>query len=191
MRHHNHYHGPRGERLQLRIGGPGFGPMGPGPGFRRGGGGGRGGRRGDVRAAILLLLAQEPMHGYQLIQQIEQRSNGDWKPSPGSVYPTMSALEDEGLIAITQVDGRKTARLTPAGQAHVTAAKATLADPFQTGEEPLGGSLRDVKRQLRLLATAVSQVAAVGSPALIEDAARVLATARADLYRLLAGDGQA
>src|SRR6516225_3154465 len=69
--------------------GPGFGPgFGFGPGGRRGGwrrGGGRG-RRGDVRAAILVLLAERPMHGYEMIQQIAERSNGIWRPSPGSVY---------------------------------------------------------------------------------------------------------
>ncbi|MET0787770.1 MAG: PadR family transcriptional regulator, partial [Cellulomonas sp.] len=81
--------GPRG------FGGPGFGggPGGRGPGRRAG--------RGDIRAAILLLLAEEPMHGYQLIQQIGERSGGTWRPSPGAIYPALNLLEDEGLIAIT------------------------------------------------------------------------------------------
>src|SRR5918993_3205588 len=88
-------------------GGPGFGfgAFGPGPGgpFRPGRGRGR---RGDVRAALLLLLAEEPRNGYQLIQEIERRSDGVWRPSPGSVYPALQQLEDEGLVAPTE-EGRK------------------------------------------------------------------------------------
>ena len=125
--------GPRGRGGQGA--GRGFGPgvrPGFGPGLRpaalvasapagrgergRGRRGGRGGR-GDVRAAILTLLAEQPMHGYQLIQQITERSGGVWTPSPGSVYPALSQLEDEGLVTFERVDGRKTASLTDAGRA--------------------------------------------------------------------------
>src|SRR5688572_30368032 len=75
-------------------------------------------RRGDVRAAILDVLAVEPLNGYQVIQQIAERSGGAWRPSPGSVYPTISQLEDEGLITADQERGR-TLRLTPEGEAYV------------------------------------------------------------------------
>ena len=78
--------------------GPGGGPFGPGHGHHHGRGGRRGGRRGNVRAAILALLNERPMHGYEMIQELDQRTGGVWRPSPGSVYPTLQLLEDEGLI---------------------------------------------------------------------------------------------
>ncbi len=84
--------------------GRGRGPFGPG-GPRRGGRA----RRGDVRAAILALLGETPMHGYQIIQELETRSNGLWRPSPGSVYPTLQLFVDEGLV--TRLRRRRQARL--------------------------------------------------------------------------------
>src|SRR5699024_5639742 len=97
-------------------GGPGRGgPDGPGSG-RRGHGhpGGRRANRGDVRAAVIHLLAEEPMHGYQIIREIEQRSDGAWKPSAGSVYPSLQLLADEGLLTVEEDAGRKTYSLTEA-----------------------------------------------------------------------------
>jgi hypothetical protein len=97
------------------FGGPGFGGFGPGggkfgfgPGSRRGGprGGGRS-RRGDVRAANLNLLTDRPMHGYEMIQEINERSQQLWKPSPGSIYPTLQLLVDEGLLVATESEGSK------------------------------------------------------------------------------------
>jgi DNA-binding PadR family transcriptional regulator len=111
--------GPFGPGFQ-----PGFGGFGPGRGgfgfdpragfgFGFGGGprgrrgGGRRGKRGDVRAAILVLLADRAMHGYEMIQEISDRSGGLWRPSPGSVYPTLQLLVDEGLIVGTESEGSK------------------------------------------------------------------------------------
>src|SRR5918911_4008201 len=120
-------HHPRGG---FGPGGPGFGPGGPGgpgfgPGGRHGGRGGRPGRgragRGDVRAAVLALLATEPMHGYQLMQAIAERSGGRWTPSPGAIYPTINQPEDEGLVTVTAESGRKLVTLTDAGREHVAA----------------------------------------------------------------------
>src|SRR4029079_16731955 len=89
--------GPRGRR-------PGFGPGGFGPEFGPGRGP-RGGRnRGDVRTAVLVLLAEQARHGYDLMRAIEERSGGIWSPSPGSIYPTLQALEDEGLITFATVE---------------------------------------------------------------------------------------
>jgi len=97
---HDHDHGHRGRPPF----GPGFGPFGfGGPFFGRGPKVGR----GDVRAAILVLLAEEPMHGYQVIQELAERSGGVWRPSPGSIYPTLQLLEDEGLIRGTEEDGKR------------------------------------------------------------------------------------
>ena len=103
-----------------------------GPPFGRGGpfgaffGDGHGGfprgpraRRGDVRAAALLLLAEEPRNGYQIMQEIEKRSGGVWRPSPGSVYPALAQLEDEGLIRVDEQEGRRSYTLTDIGHAYV------------------------------------------------------------------------
>ena len=124
---HNHQRGPatrspRGTRefgpgFDSEFGGMGFGPGFGGPDRRRGRR--RGGRGGDVRAAVLLLLADGPRHGYQLIQDIAERSSGVWTPSPGSVYPVLQQLEDEGLITIERIEGRNTATLTADGQTYV------------------------------------------------------------------------
>jgi len=76
-------------------------------------------RRGDVRTALLLLLDEGPRNGYQLMQEIENRSGGAWRPSPGSVYPALSQLEDEGLVRAEEQDGRRTFVLTEAGKAYV------------------------------------------------------------------------
>ncbi|MCW4353203.1 PadR family transcriptional regulator [Hoyosella sp. YIM 151337] len=148
------------------------------------------GKRGDVRAAVLLLLAESPMHGYQLIQEIEERSGGEWKPSPGSIYPTLSALEDEGLLVIERVEGRKTARLTDAGTEHVTSQHDKLGDPFAAVAGGADGATqaRDLRELARLLHAAARQVAAVGTADQYTEAARILTEARKALYRLLAED---
>src|SRR5271163_5095298 len=100
---------PRGE-----FGGPPFGRMGH-PGGPRGRG--RRARRGDIRTAALLLLAEEPRNGYQIMQEVQERSGGLWSPSPGSVYPALQQLEDEGLIRTQEGDGRKLFAITDEGRA--------------------------------------------------------------------------
>src|ERR1700723_2579789 len=116
-RHHGFGgHGPRGEDFGgFPFGGegPGFGPG--GPRWR----GGRKARRGDIRTAALLLLAEEPRNGYQIMQEVQERSEGAWSPSPGSVYPALAQLEDEGLIRSQETDGRKLFHITDAGRAAV------------------------------------------------------------------------
>src|SRR3954466_14998653 len=106
-----------------------------------GGGGGGGGRvsRGDVRAAGLALLAEQPMHGYQIIHEIEERSNGSWKPSPGSVYPTLQLLADEGLITAEEANGKKTYSLTDAGRAEAETSGSRSAPWESTGMGGMGG----------------------------------------------------
>src|SRR3978361_201908 len=112
------------------------------PGHHRGGGRGRA-PRGDVRAAVLLLLAEEPMHGYQLMQAIAERSGGRWAPSPGAIYPTISQLEDEGLVTVTADAGRKLVTLTDAGREHLAARTEASADPFAGfGTAGAGSDLR-------------------------------------------------
>ena len=113
--HLNHENGDRfaGHRSHHPRGGR---PMPPEGGSRRRHGGRGRAPRGDVRAAVLLLLAEEPMHGYQLMQAISERSGGRWTPSPGAIYPTINQLEDEGLVSVTADSGRKLVTLTDAGR---------------------------------------------------------------------------
>src|ERR1700694_557535 len=113
-------HGPRHHRHRGFGGGPeGFGGFGFGPGGPRGRGRGRKARRGDIRTAALLLLAEEPRNGYQIMQEVQERSDGVWSPSPGSVYPALQQLEDEGLIRSVETDGRKLFELTDAGRTYL------------------------------------------------------------------------
>ncbi|WP_371828973.1 PadR family transcriptional regulator [Rhodococcoides kyotonense] len=187
-------HRGRGGRGWGRGFGPGgFGPGGPGgfgPGGDLGRGRGRGGRgrRGDVRSAVLLLLAESPMHGYELIQQIAAKSDGAWKPSPGSIYPALSQLEDEGLVLIEKVDGRKTARLTEQGVAFVEEHRTELGAPWDDVRSSVGGDAIDLRGLIGQLMGAAGQVAAVGTPDQVKAASDVLADARRRLYRILAED---
>jgi DNA-binding PadR family transcriptional regulator len=187
----DHRGGPRGGRSGSEFESPDFDDgerHGPGP--HRGGGGRRRHRaRGDVRAAILLLLEEQPRHGYDLIQEITERSAGSWTPSPGSIYPTLQILEDEGLVAIENVDGRKMGSLTPTGTAHVDANRAALGTPWSTAGD-VGPDLA-IRKEILALKDAAAQVVRVGTPAQYTAATTVLATARKELYRILAGDDDA
>jgi DNA-binding PadR family transcriptional regulator len=143
--------------------------------------------RGDVRAAVLALLVETPMHGYQIIHEIEERSGGAWKPSPGSVYPTLQLLADEGFIVAEESNGRKTYSLTDEGRREADAA----ADRSAPWEAP---SARDSGRSTALpkagigLAQAAAQVGRSGSPEQVEQAVAVLDEARRKLYSILAQD---
>ena len=142
--------------------------------------------RGDVRAAVIALLAEQPMHGYQIIHQIEERSGGAWKPSPGSVYPTLQLLTDEGLLTATEADGRKTYELTEGGRAEAEAAKERHAPWLAAeGEQPQQGR-RDVAKAGFELAQAAAQVARSGNPEQVEHTISVLDDARRRLYSILA-----
>jgi DNA-binding PadR family transcriptional regulator len=176
--------GPRG------FGGPGSGGPGFGPGGRGRGPGRRAGR-GDIRAAILLLLAEEPMHGYQLIQQIGERSGGTWRPSPGAIYPALNLLEDEGLIAITSESGRKLATLTEAGGTYVTQNAEQLGSPWDDAASRPTSPGRALRGALEALGAAAHQVARTGTDQQATKALEVLDRARRDLYLILAGDAPA
>jgi DNA-binding PadR family transcriptional regulator len=171
------------------AGGP-FGPgPGPGPGFGAPFGGGRGRkRRGDVRVALLLLLAEEPRNGYQLMQTIEDRSGGRWRPSPGSVYPALAQLEDEGLIRAAERDGAKLFEITDAGREHV-GERGDDAPPWAGDEDP--ATITDLKAQIKQLHIAAVQVVHAGDEEQVAQAARTLAEARRALYRILAEDRDA
>jgi DNA-binding PadR family transcriptional regulator len=193
-------HALRGPWAGRRRHGPGFyamergrggaGPWGPPLDFflRGFGGHGRGrgrARRGDVRAALLVLLDEQPRNGYQLIQEIEQRSGGIWRPSPGSVYPALQQLEDEGLVRAEEADGRRTYTLTGEGREYVEANRAALGEPWKDAGGVMDEGMRDLRGQVAQVAAAAMQVAMAGHA---DDAARILADARRSLYRILAED---
>jgi DNA-binding PadR family transcriptional regulator len=167
-----------------------FGPGHPGPLGRGGGGGGGGGgrraRRGDVRLAALLLLAEEPRNGYAIMQELEQRSGGLWRPSPGSVYPALAQLEDEGLIRSLEADGGRAFELTDAGKAQVAERPEDAPAPWDTVGQGVPDAVRSMFGQLRQLAMAMTQVARSGSTEQAEKATAVLDEARRSIYRILA-----
>ena len=103
-------------------------------------------RRGDVRAAILVLLAEQPYNGYGLMQEIESRSEGVWRPSPGSVYPALQQLEDEGLVRAEERDGRKLYALTDAGRAYVEERGDALGEPWTAATEQAGDEMLELRR---------------------------------------------
>ena len=170
--------------------GPGFGrgPWGGGRGRgRRGGPGGRRGRRGDVRTALLALLSERPMHGYEMIQELDERTGGIWRPSPGSVYPTLQMLEDEGLVASSQSEGRKLFTLTDEGA--TVAASAAENPPWATIADETVAEANDVREAAFGLMNALREVGTQGSDDQRARALQVLADARRKLYAILAEEG--
>jgi DNA-binding PadR family transcriptional regulator len=137
---------------------------------------------------VLLLLAERPMHGYELIQQIRERSNDIWRPSPGSIYPALAQLEDEGLVLIEKVAGRKTAKLTEAGNEYIAANRDELGDPWADVQQDVGAQAMDLRGLVGQLMGAVAQVAAAGTPQQAARAAELLTETRKSLYRILAED---
>ncbi len=174
-----HRHGPPFGR-----GGP-FGPFFVGPGgFPRG----PRARRGDVRAAALLLLTEEPRNGYQIMQEIEQRSGGVWRPSPGSVYPALALLEDEGLVHLEEREGRRIYVLTDAGRAYVEERREDLVAPWEEMSGSVDDDVASFFKEMRQVGMAAGQIAHMGSAHQITEARSVLANARRALYSLLAED---
>jgi DNA-binding PadR family transcriptional regulator len=148
-------------------------------------------RRGDVRAAVLVLLDEGPMTGYALMSEIERRSEGAWRPSPGSVYPTLALLEDEGLIRAQPGEGRTPYELTEDGKAHVEEYREQLGEPWTKSAEGFGESRLELRSLIGQLGAASFQVAIAGDDAQIDRAKGILARARRDLYRILADDDPA
>jgi DNA-binding PadR family transcriptional regulator len=161
----------------------GFGP-GSGHGSRRGTGPGRRGRRGDVRAAILTLLAERPMHGYEMIREIAERSQGLWQPSPGSIYPTLQLLDDESLVAETETDGsKKLFALTDQGR---TAAEKIKTPPWEEITEGADTGQLNVRTALGQLFVAVRQSTYAATAEQQQRIVDILKKARRAIYTLLA-----
>jgi DNA-binding PadR family transcriptional regulator len=166
--------------LVRSFGGPDLGPQ-RGPKVRR----------GDVRAAILDVLSVEPMNGYQVIQQISERSGGAWKPSPGSVYPTIQQLEDEGLVEGREVEGRRELHLTDAGRTYVEENADLMAAtwrPFEDPEPARGpaGGISNLKPVISQTMSALWQVMTQGTDQQRAEAVEILNETRRRLYGLLA-----
>jgi DNA-binding PadR family transcriptional regulator len=187
---HGDHAGPRHRRHRGFGGGPeggfGFGGFGPGGGPR---GRGRKARRGDIRTAALLLLAEEPRNGYQIMQEVEQRSDGVWRPSPGSVYPALQQLEDEGLIRSQEGEGRKLFALTDEGRARVQERPQDATAPWEEMSGEVSDEAHELGKLMREVGFAFVQVMRTGSKAQIGKAREVLSGTRRDLYRILA-DGE-
>ena len=175
--------------------GRGFGPRGPrgpqGPEEEFGHEGGRrGGRRGrvNVRAAVLALLAEEPRHGYAIMTELAERSGGLWRPSPGSVYPVLQQLQDEGLVTSTESEGKKVFALTDAGQTLVQEDPDRFHEPWQVTDSGGRARFRSLFEGVGGLAAATREVARHGTPEQFERAVTVLDDARRAMYGILAED---
>jgi DNA-binding PadR family transcriptional regulator len=169
----------------------GFGQQGPGVAFGPGGpfgpfGRGRRARRGDIRTAALLLLAEEPRNGYQIMQEVEERSEGVWRPSPGSVYPALAQLEDEQLIRSEEIDGRKLFAITEQGRALLEQRASDAPAPWEEMSGDVSDEAIEARQLLREVVVAFAQVMRTGSDAQLAKARDVLTEARRQLYRILA-----
>ena len=172
-----------------RHGFGGFGARGP-LGFLQvmGEAAGQRARRGDVRLGVLRLLSEQPMHGYQIIGELSARSGGVWKPSAGSVYPTLQLLADEGLVLAEEDAGKRVFRLSEAGRAAV-AETAELPAPWEAVGGPSSSTDgHDYRESAAKLARAVMQVGASGTPDQVKAGQDVLNDARKRLYAILAED---
>jgi DNA-binding PadR family transcriptional regulator len=164
--HRTHAHRRRGRRMRGR----GYGPR------------GHRARRGDVRSAILTLLGEKPMHGYEMIQELEERTGGRWRPSAGSIYPTLQLLEDEGLVRAEEVEGKRVFDLTDEGR-ELLAERGESAPPWQQPED--GSIHHQLGKEIGGVASAASQVMKTGDEAQLKQAAEVMAETRKRLYTLL------
>jgi DNA-binding PadR family transcriptional regulator len=160
------------------------------PGGPRGWGGGRRQRmrRGDVRAALLVLLDEQPHTGYSLMEEIERRSNGAWRPSPGSVYPTLQQLEDEGLVRAEAGEGRTPFTLTDAGTAYVEENREELGEPWAKPAAGVGEERLELRGLVAQIGAATFQVAAAGDTTQVARAKELLAQTRRGLYQILADE---
>ena len=173
--HHEHFfaHAMRGPGMQWGGG-------------RGGWGGGRRMRRGAIRTAILLALREEPAHGYEVMRRLEEMSGGLWRPSPGSIYPQLQMLEDEGLLRSSDVDGSRTYSLTDTGRAEAERSESPIRTASERDESD--DNVRTLRASVGQLAGAAKQLAGAGDTAQIERGIGVLRRARKELYQILAED---
>jgi len=179
--HGGRFQGPWEEQPNRMWHGPGphFGPPG-----RMGGMGGRRARRGNIRAAVLALLAERPMHGYEIMQELERRTSGNWRPSPGSIYPTLQMLSDEGLVSVEESDGRRLFSLTDSGRSELGSQDSDA--PWEEMSSEGDQAVNKVRRALFQVVGATRQAASAGSEQQRAAVLEVLADARRRIYSILA-----
>lgn len=180
--HRNRHHARHMEHLRgeyARSRGPRYGGRGRG-GMRA--------RRGDVRAAIIALLAERPMHGYEMIKELEERTGGAWTPSAGSIYPTLQMLEDEGLIHGEERDGKRRFALTEAGVAEQTE-KATEQTPWDAVRADADPEAINLKDSVRKLHHAIGQVFHAADETQQKKVRELLDESRRKIYAILAEEG--
>jgi DNA-binding PadR family transcriptional regulator len=146
--------------------------------------------RGDVRSAILALLREGPLNGYQIMAEIEERSAGAWRPSPGAVYPALSQLADEGLIVGEESGGRRTFRLTDAGRGYVDENPEMARGAWESAEQQEAWSVPGLFAEAARLGHGIVQLAHAGSPDQLRAAERLLKNTRRELYRILADEAE-
>jgi DNA-binding PadR family transcriptional regulator len=173
-----HGHGSHRGEFAHHFGGPPFG----GPKGRHG----RKARRGDIRTAALLLLAEEPRNGYQIMQEVEERSQGVWRPSPGSVYPTLQQLEDEGLVRSKESGGQRLFELTDAGRTALEGRAKDAPPPWEAMAGGISNQTLELGSLVRQIGMAVMQVMQAGTEPQVEEARKILTDSRRSLYRILA-----
>lgn len=172
--------GPHGHHDHHEMGGRGrWG------GERGGWGGGRRMRRGDIRRVILAALSDNPAHGYEVMRRLEEMSGGRWRPSPGSVYPHLQMLEDEGMVHSSQQDGTRTFNITDQGKAE--AAKDTSL-PWQEGGEDNDDQIVSLRQAVTQLMSAAKQLSGAGEDSQVTRGIAVIQKARKELYQILAED---
>jgi DNA-binding PadR family transcriptional regulator len=180
--HHEHHHehgaffGPMPGRRGMRGPGGRWGEFG-------GWGGGRRMRRGQIRTAILVSLREEPAHGYEVMRRLEEMSGGLWRPSPGSVYPQLQMLEDEGLVRSSEVNGSRTYSLTDTGRSEAEKAARTWQGAGEGDDQ-----IRTLRTAMGQLMSAAKQLSGAGESAQVERGIAVINTARKELYQILAED---
>jgi DNA-binding PadR family transcriptional regulator len=144
--------------------------------------------KGDVRAAILALLVEDSRNGYQIISEIDERSAGAWRPSPGAVYPALSQLAREGLIVAEESGGRRTFSLTDAGRAYVEQNPGMARGVWESIGQQEAWQPPGLFAVAARLGGGIVQVAQVGTPEQINAAERLLEQTRRRLYLILADD---
>ena len=144
-------------------------------------------RRGDIRTALFAFLLEQPGHGYEVMQYLETKTNGAWRPSAGSIYPALQQLEDEGMVRSEEQDGRRVYRLTPAGKKEGKARLATRGLPWERmADEP--PELVDMRRSVAELTSAATEVVKLGGSDKISRGVEIIRDARKLLYGLLTED---
>src|SRR5262249_43989644 len=153
------------------------------PGFGRG----PTASRGDVRAAILALLREGPRNGYQVMAEIDERSGGAWRPSPGAVYPALRQLAGEGLIEAEESGGRRTFSLTEAGRSHIEETPETARAAWESMAADSAEEMPGLVARAAQLAASIVQMAQAGAPGQIRAAEALLDQTRRRMHQILAG----